>query len=219
MQKYRYTVHGKGYKVGKTLTPWHPGFETVLSWIPKGSKILDVGCGDGVLGEKLIKQKKCIVYGFDLDPIGVKEAKRRGIKAKIWDANDKLPYKDNSFDYVICHGILQMIKKPNQLISEALRVSHTVLVEFSNFGFWFYRIEHLYGRFPKFLLYGHKWWESNQVSFFSYADFLSLPALKKARIKKTVCIDWKNRKISFLAKFSPNFFGRSCILYLERVKN
>lgn len=217
MPKYRYTEHGKGYQVGQTLRQWRPGFDIVISWIPKGSRILDIGCGDGVLGERLIKQKSCLVYGFDLDPIGVKESTRRGIKAKVWDANEPLPYKDSSFDVIVCHGILQMIKKPNQLISESLRVSKTIIVEFSNFGFWFYRLEHLFGRFPRFLLYGHNWWETNQVSFFSYSDFLQLPALKKAQIKKLVCIDWKNRHKSLLGKFWPNLFGRSCILYLEKI--
>ena len=76
MSKYRFDEHGKEYQLGYTLQPWRPQFPIILSWIKSGSKVLDVGCGDGVLGEKLITQKRCRVFGLDLDEIGVKEAKR-----------------------------------------------------------------------------------------------------------------------------------------------
>ena len=215
MKKYRFDEHGVGYKIGKTLQPFRPQFSIILSWIPKESKILDIGCGDGILGEKLVKDKKCSVSGFDLDPIGVKEAKRRGIKAKIHDMDDSLPYLDKSFDFCILSDVLQYSRKPDLVVSESLRVGKKVIIEFPNFGFWFYRLQTLLGHFPSLSLYGHSWYQTRQTKFFSLSDFLSLPAMKNVTINKLTCIDWKNRQVSWLARLNPNLFGRSCILLLD----
>lgn len=217
MKKYRFNEHGVGYKLGKFLQPNRPQFSIIIDWVKSESKVLDVGCGDGVLGERLVKQKKCRVYGVDLDEIAVKEAERHGIKSQVLDVDEGLPYKDKSFDIVVASDCLQYMKEPDFVISEMLRVGKIVIVYFPNFGFWIYRLQMLFGKFPKLSLYGHTWWNTLQTRFFSLNDFLSLPSLKKTKINRLVCIDWKNRKISFLAKFVPNFFGRSCILELSRV--
>lgn len=215
MKKYRYLEHDLGYKVGQTLKDWRPQFPIILSWVNDKSKVLDIGCGDGALGEMLIKQKYCNVFGVDLDEIGVKESRRKGIKAKVLDINDGLSFRKREFDVVINTEILEFIDNPNFVVKETLRVGKVAIIAFPNFGFWFYRLQMLFGRFPALSLYGHKWWNTRQTRFFSLSDFLSLPAMKKVSIKRTVCIDWKNRQVSFLSKFWPNFFGRSCILELE----
>lgn len=216
MPKYRFDEHGAGYKVGQALQPFRPQFAIILSWVKESSKVLDVGCGDGVLGERLIKQNKCQVFGIDLDEMGVKEAKRRGIKAQVLDMDDGLPFKKNGFDIVILSDVLQYSKKPNFVVSECLRVGKVVIIQFPNFGFWFYRLQLLFGMFPKLSLYGHTWWNTGQTKFFTLVDFLSLPPMKNAKILRIICIDWQNRNVSFLAKFWPNFFARSCILRIKK---
>ncbi len=216
MKKYRFDEHGKGYKIGQTLQPFRPQFEIILSWVKNGSKVLDVGCGDGVLGEKLIKQKNCQVFGIDLDEIGVKEAKRRGIKAKVYDMDETLPFKNRQFDVVICSDVLQCSLKPDVVVSQALRVGKSVILYFPNFGFWFYRLQTLFGHFPSLSLYGHTWWNTRQTRFFSLSDFMSLPAMRGVSVNRLVCIDWKNRQVSLLGKIWPNFFGRSAILIIEK---
>src|SRR5581483_10556941 len=215
MAGYRFDEHGKGYKIGKALQSYRPQWIVMASLIKGGSKVLDLGCGDGIQGQRLIKEKGFEVFGIDLDPIAVTEAKRRGLKAKTGDISKRLNFSDKSFDYVICNVVLELVKKPDFLISEMLRVGKTVIIGFENFGFWIYRIEMLSGKFPQHALYGHKWYESNFTSFFSLSDFLSLPSLKKAKIKKVIGINWRNRKVSLLARLFPNLFSRSCILVIE----
>jgi len=213
MKGYRFDEHGKGYAVGKTLQSYRPQFSILLSLIPKQSKVLDVACGDGVLGEKLIKENNCSVFGIDLDAIGVKESRRKGIKAKQWDANQKFPYPSKSFDVVVCNDSLECMENPNIVVSEMFRVSkNTVIVTFPNFGFWVYRIQMLFGIFPYLSLFGHKWWNTRMIKFFSLKDFLQLPVLKGKKPQKIICINWRNRKISQLSKLFPNLFARSCIL-------
>ena len=215
MKKYRFDEHGVGYKLGKTLQKFRPQFSIILGWIPNKSKVLDLGCGDGVLGEKLAKEKTCSVFGFDLDEVAVKEAKRRGIKSKLLDMDDGLPYPDKYFDICLLSDVLQYSSQPDFVISEALRVGKKVIIEFPNFGFWCYRLQTLLGHFPSLSLYGHSWYQTRQTKFFSLSDFLNLAILKKAHIKRLVCIDWKNRQVSWLARLNPNLFGRSCILLLD----
>ncbi len=216
MPTYRFSEHGIGYRVGKFLQHYRPQFPIIVDWVQPQSTVLDVGCGDGVLGEKLIKEKKCHVSGIDLDEIGVKEAKRHGIIAKVWDVNNRLPYRSKSFDYVVCNEVLEFIQTPDLLVAEILRVGKKAIIEFPNFGFWFYRLQMFFGRFPQLSLYGHQWYNTLQIRFFSLSDFLSLPVMKKVNVKRIICINWRNREVSFLAKIAPNFFGRSCILELTK---
>lgn len=211
-QKYRFHEHGVGYQKGEFLQSFRPQFPIIISLIEKNSSVLDVGCGDGILGDRLIRDKNCQVTGLDLDEQGVTEAKRHKIDAKVWDADGGLPYPDKSFDVIVCNEVLQYLDNPNFVVSEILRVGKTAIISFPNFGFWVYRLQFLFGRFPSLSLFGHTWWNSHLTRMFSLADFLKLPSIKKAQIKQIVCINWKNRKISFFGRFFPNFFGRSCIL-------
>lgn len=213
---YRFTEHDKGYAVGKTLQPFRPQFAQIVSWVPRGLTVLDIGCGDGVLGATLIKEKSCHVWGFDLDSIGVKEAKRKGVRAVVHNANKRFPYKTNQFDVAICNEVLEFVEDPNLVISEALRVAGTAIIEFPNFGFWLYRIQLLLGHFPRFALYGHQWWNTRQTKFFSYADFLQLPSMQHTTIGRIAGIDWRNRGVSYLATRLPNLFARSVIIEIKK---
>lgn len=214
MARYRFSEFGQ-YKIGKALTPFRPQFPVIISWVKTGSNVLDVGCGDGVLGQRLIQEKRCHVHGIDLDEIGVAEAKRRGIDARVGDADDGLPFKAHSFDVVICNELLEFVRNPNFVISECLRVGKTAIIEFPNFGFWFYRLQTLAGRFPTLALYGYSVWGTRQTKFFTYADFLRFPALKNARITRLAGIDWKNRRVSYLGTRFPNLFARSVLLEIR----
>lgn len=217
MTGYRFTEHTKGYALGATLQPWRPQFTAITAWVPEGSRVLDIGCGDGVLGAKLLREKNCRVWGFDLDPTGVAEAKRKGVRAVIHDTSLPFPYKAGRFDVAICNELLEFVTDPNLVVSEALRVSKkTVIMEFPNVGFWLYRLELVFGRFPRLALYGHRWWNTGQIKFFSYADFLTLPVLKKTTIRRVAGIDWKNRRVSRLASRFPNMFARSVLVMLEK---
>lgn len=209
---YRFTEHGKGYQLGKTLQSWRPQFNTIVSWVPEGSSVLDVGCGDGVLGNTLIKEKGCRVSGFDVDSVGVTESRRKGLITRVHDANMPFPYKSKRFDVAICNELLEFVEKPNVVIAETLRVGKRAIIEFPNFGFWFYRAELLFGRFPKLALYGHRWWNTRQTKFFTFTDFMELPAIKRATVTRVAGIDWKNRNVSYLATHIPNLFARSVLI-------
>lgn len=216
MANYQYEERGVNYKIGKAIHSWRPQYKVILSLVKRNSKVLDVGCGDGTLGEFLIRDKDCQVWGVDLDPVGVAEAKRRGYKSSVLNADDGLPFKNKSFDVVVICGLLELLRKPDFVIAEALRVSDSVIVSFSNFGFWIYRLELLFGKFPSFALFGHAWWETTQTTFFTLADFLNLPSVQNAKVESITCIDWKNKEVSNLAKLNPNLFGRNCIIKISK---
>src|SRR3989344_8176294 len=116
--KYRYMEHNTCYELNKSLRLWRPQFPVILSLVKKDSKVLDIGCGDGVLGKMLIEDKNCLVYGIDLDKLGVKEAKRKGLKAQVLDADEPLPFKNKEFDIAINSEVLQFTKNPDFIIAE-----------------------------------------------------------------------------------------------------
>lgn len=213
---YRFTEHGVGYRAGHALRPWRPQYSTIVDWTPPNSRVLDVGCGDGILGKKLAKEKGCRVFGFDLDPTGVAAAKQQGVNACVHDADRPFPYKKGQFDVVICNEVLEFVRDPNFVVSEILRVGKAAIVEFPNFGFWFYRLQMLAGHFPSLSLYGHTVWETRQTKFFTLADFLRFPALKKTHSTRHAGIDWSNRRVGFLASRFPNLCARSVLLQLVK---
>ena len=136
--------------------------------------------------------------------------------AKVFDFDDALPYKSNNFDIVIASDILQYSKSPDASIREWLRVGKKLIIYFPNFGFWFYRLELLLGHFPSLALYGHEWWETRQTKFFTFSDFLKLPAMNKITVTRLAGIDWKNRGVSYLAIKLPNIFARSVIIEIKK---
>jgi 2-polyprenyl-3-methyl-5-hydroxy-6-metoxy-1,4-benzoquinol methylase len=93
----------------------------IVSHVPKGSNVLDVGCNGGTIGIHLL-QRECFVKGIDIVEDLVNKAKERGIYAEVGCAEDLSRYKDNEFDIVICAEVLEHLFDPLPAIKEAYRV-------------------------------------------------------------------------------------------------
>lgn len=120
-----------------------------LDWLKPGSRVLDVGGGDGYQGEILKNEKNCDVTVLDISEEAVKICQERGVNAVIGDIEKKLPFNDNTFDVVILSDVLEHIIESEEALLEALRVSkNSVFVSFPNTGYIKYRIQLLFGRFP-----------------------------------------------------------------------
>jgi len=146
-------------------------FETIESWIEPRTKILDLGCGDGTLGQRLLKRKGCIVHGIDISEVAVEKAIERGVIARKGDLDKKTDYPDNLFNHVILCDVLEHVFDPLTVLKEALRVGIKVIVSFPNFAMLPARFELIAGHFPKSPLFGYNWHDTQHIHMFSISDF------------------------------------------------
>ena len=150
-------------------------YQLILDMIPQGSKIIDLGCGNGVLLEKLIKTKSIIGTGVELSPDGVKICKDKGLNVIQGRIDEQINFQDDSFDYSICNVTIQMVLYPEILLSEMKRISKYQIVSFPNFGFYKNRLEFLAkGGMPPYSLFGYKWYNTGHIHQCSINDFNDL---------------------------------------------
>lgn len=122
---------------------------SILKLMPQDcNTILDVGCGTGNLSYHLQKEGYNVT-GLDVSGFALAEAKKRGIKSVLGDLDSELPFKDNSFDCVVCCQVLQHIFEPLKLVSDMKRVgSKFIIINVPNIAYWKYRARLLFGDFP-----------------------------------------------------------------------
>ena len=201
---------------GKT---WRKEFDIIVDMVDENSTVLDLGCGDGSLGEELIKRKNCRVVGIDISETAVKHAKKKGVDAKVGNLEEPLDFDDNTFDYVILCDVLEHLFDPMFTLKEALRVSKKyVIVAFPNFAYLLSRFELMFlGIFPRFPLFGYEWYNSQHIRLFSVKDFKR--SLRKLNfnikiIQEEFISSGKIPKCS--VKIFPNLFASICIMKIDK---
>jgi len=178
--------------------------------------VLDVGCGDGRLGARLIAERGCAVSGVEIDPAGAAKARAAGLDARAADADDGLPYAADAFDVAVMNVTLHMVYRPGFVLGELLRVAPVALVSFPNVAHWIARAQLLAGRFPARPLYGHAWHASRHLHLFSWADFLDLVRERGDRVTAAEHFGRDSRTPSPLARAWPNLFAALCLARVER---
>src|SRR3989338_4463217 len=109
-------------------------YQTILKLIEPGSKVLDLGCGDGDLLTLLMKEKSCRCHGIEIDEKAIFKCIQRGVTVSQGDIDSGLQdYSDKRFDYVILNESLQEVMNPDRVILEALRVGKKAIVGIPNF--------------------------------------------------------------------------------------
>jgi homoserine O-acetyltransferase len=148
-------------------------YELIDSLVEAGSKVLDVGSGDGELLLKLIEDKNVTCQGIELDQEQVIDSIDRGLSIIHRDIERGLSqYGDNSFDYVILSQTVQTLKGPEKVLKELLRVGRKVIVSFPNFSHWRCRLQLLLsGRAPVTKQLPFAWHNSPNIHFLSLKDF------------------------------------------------
>ena len=218
MSERKIQILNEAYKErsGKT---WRKEFNIIIDMVESNSTVLDLGCGDGSLGEELMKRKKCKVFGIDISEVAVKHARRKGIDARVGNLEEPLDFEDNSFEYVILCDVLEHLFDPLFTLKEAFRVSKKyVIVAFPNFAYFKSRLEVLFfGIFPKSPLFGYDWYNSQHIRLFSYKDFLK--ALKDLNFNvRIVRKEYISNNIipKFFLRIAPNLFASICVLKFEK---
>lgn len=208
----------RNYDYSNTPSEEREEYKLICEMVEPNSKVIDLGCGNGSLLEKLIKEKSVVGKGVELVSSGVDACKKKGLKVIQGRIDEKLPFDDNSFDYSICNVTIQMVMYTEVLLSEMKRISKYQIISFPNFAYYKNRLDLLFkGRMPKPMLFGYKWYNTGHIHQLSIKDFYELVNdVKGLRILKVNALVSRNPLKNFLLKFFPNVFQILHVFLLEK---
>jgi len=151
-------------------------FREILRLVRPGSRVLDVGCGEGELLELLAREKGVQGRGLEISPEGVSACMARGLAVVQGDADDDLDYfPAKAFDYAVLSQTLPQVRQPRHVLSELLRIAERAIVSLPNFGHWRNRLELLnHGRMPVTDVLPTPWWGTPNIHLCTVRDFTQL---------------------------------------------
>jgi methionine biosynthesis protein MetW len=153
-----------------------PDFTEILRLVRPGSRVLDVGCGEGALLDLLTREKQVDGRGLEISAGGVAACMARGLSVVQGDADQDLDhFPDRTFDYAVLSQTLQATRNPRHVLNELLRIADQAIVSFPNFGHWRVRWSLLSrGRMPETKALPDPWWATSNIHLCTLADFLAL---------------------------------------------
>jgi methionine biosynthesis protein MetW len=164
--------------------------EIIREHIEPGSRVIDLGCGDGRLLSMLRDEHGCTVQGVELDRTGVIATITRGVPVIQADLDQGLPeFPEDSFDFAVLSSTLQQVRHPQEVLKEMLRIARRALVVVPNFGYWRVRLQVvLHGRAPVTSELPYEWYNTPNLHVLSMHDFRDMSETMNVRILKELPI-------------------------------
>jgi len=189
------------------------GHKIIYDIVEPGSRVLDLGCGDGSLMQLLATGKNARVQGIEVSDEQIYKCVARGVSVFHGNIDTGLSeYPDKSFDYIILNQSLQEAIKVEFVLNEALRVGQNVVVGFSNFAYYKARIDVFFrGRAPVTESLPNQWYSTPNLHFLSIHDFENYCANKNLRILARHYLG-EHQEISFI----PNLLALNAIFVISK---
>ena len=191
----------------------------VANMVTPGSRVLDVGCGDGQLLQLLSEKRGVDARGIEISREGVNRCVAKGLAVIQGDADvDLADYPDDAFDYVILSQTLQATRRPRWVLEQMLRIGRHAIVSVPNFGYWRMRLQLLTrGRMPVTKNLPDTWYDTQNIHFCTIRDFVELVRELDVRIERAVALDGRGRRVRLhVPWWFWNLFGEQAVFLLSR---
>ncbi len=190
----------------------------IAEMVEPGSRVLDVGCGDGALLAFLSRRKGVDGRGIELSMDGVHQCVAQGLSVIQGDAETDLKdYPPGAFDYVILSQTLQAMREPRTVLETMTRIGRRAIVSVPNFGYWRIRVQLLLtGRMPVTEKLGYQWWETPNIHFCTIKDFVVLAEEMGIRIERCMIVNRAGRVTGHAHSGLANLLGEQGVFLLRR---
>ena len=191
-----------------------PDLAIIAANVARGSRVLDIGCGDGALMAALRDEAEVDARGLEIDADNVAAAVARGLSVVQGDADiDLADYPDASFDYAILSQTLQTARSPDVVLDHLLRIGARAFVSFPNFAHWRVRASLLWGgRMPVTRLLPQRWYDTPNIHHLTIDDFRAFVAARALVVEKAWFLSGDQRR-SFAA---ANALAEHAVFLLRR---
>lgn len=194
-------------------------FRTIAEWIGTESRVLDLGCGDGLLLSYLQDEKKASGYGMELDPVKVVNALKAGINVIQSNLNsqDICEYFDeDSFDFVVMTQALQVVRRPDILLDQMLTIGKEGIITFPNFAHWRNLLQLVFGgRMPQNEGLPNPWYDTPNIHLCTFKDFEDLCEAQQVQIVDKAVVN-RHHETTWPIKLAPNLLGEIALYRVKR---
>ena len=193
-------------------------FRYIIDLVEPGSRVLDLGCGDGNLLLALMRERNVRAEGVELSEACIQQCVAKGLRnVHHGDIDEGLAdYADQSVDYVILTNTIQVLHRPLLLIREMARVGKKCIISLPNFGHWSARVQlALRGRMPKTARLPHEWYETPNIHLTTIADFRDFCHAAGITILREIGLRTVQNGQCKTVKLLPNLLADAAIFLVE----
>lgn len=191
--------------------------DLITQWIPAGSHVLDLGCGDGTLLAELRDHKQVTGLGVEIDQERILSCLDKGVPVVQKNIDAGLDdFLDKSFDVVVMSQSLQQLKAPHTTLAAMLRIGHQAIVTFPNFGFWNTRRYLAFlGRMPMSKVLPYRWYDTPNIHLCTCKDFEALCHELGGRIIQNAALDTQYQAHGRM-RWWPNLLGEVAVYHVDQ---
>lgn len=191
--------------------------EVIKNWIDSGSKVLDLGCGNGEILNILSKELQATVLGVEINQNDINQCIQSGLNVIQQNIDEGLSnFGDESFDMVIMSQTIQVLKQPKQALEEVTRIGSRSIVTIPNFGYWSTRLSLLFsGKMPVTGSLPNNWYNTPNIHLCTIKDFEILCEQSGINILEKRFFN-SNGGESVLAKVLPNIFAATAMYKISK---